>query len=120
MTPRPVGTARMALSRAADIIEQRGLAKGRRFGKEGAVCVGEALRIAIWDPGPPGQSPFTGMDLLDIYRAAARLLMAQLPHPFRNEKGANPHPLADWNDQWCQTADNVVATLRLVAGKDSQ
>jgi phage tail tape-measure protein len=94
-----------ALYDAADIIEQRGLAKGIRQDSEGRVCLRGAISIAV-----NGRAfCVTEMDVW-IGGAVQRYLRQRLGYAPTSNWGC-----ASWNNTPERTKDEVVAALRETA-----
>lgn len=93
-------TPDVALDRAADLIEQRGLAHGHFQTPDGALCSLGALRVAIW--GEVADIP-NGDPYWPIYITAGEWLAEII----------RPESIVFWNDSHQQR--KVVAGLRRAA-----
>lgn len=105
MTPEQV------LERAADLIEERGWAQGQYEDPDGCLCTIGAVRVAI--AGSVNLNDFTpdqGRLLKRCWPVLDERIAATNPD---NWVGPYRGPVvADWNDTYAKTADEVVAVLR--------
>lgn len=105
----PLEQKRMDLLRAADEIEQRGLAKHMRQDQFGRFCVHGALEFVV--TGSVGTDEWT-----DREGAAAALLVAYLRSLNKN---LHLFPFADdasgWNNDEWRTKEEVITSMRAAA-----
>jgi hypothetical protein len=97
--------ARTALLTAADLIEQRGLAKREREDARGALCLHGAITFAI--------SGYAEAPSCDDDHEACRLIYGYLTS--QGVTGIGPSGSAPWNNAPERTQQEVVESLRNAA-----
>lgn len=112
-------TPQALLTRAADIIEERGWYQGSWAGNDGCVCAWGALNIAIAEAAglvndeaakPPDPDFFPG----DLYNAhaEAELVLSRTINRAANDTYVG---IEKWNDEPGRTKEEVQAMLRRAA-----
>jgi hypothetical protein len=120
MTTTDTITPKSLLTRAADIIEERGWYQGSWTGNGGCVCTWGALNVALAEaadlvddeaPKPPDPDYVPG-DLYNVY-ASAEMTLANAIIDASCDTGMG---IAEWNDAPGRTKSEVQDLLRRAAG----
>lgn len=106
---------RTVLLGAAQIMRERGLARGFFMGSSGQVCTRGAIMRCLAESGLP-EFQLTGTPWFDRIENAESKVRTILESAYPELKNARLEIISSWNDRYCQSAEEAAKLLDRAAG----